>query len=67
MVAEPQIVNPELENLLLLAEEFYERRAKLEHQITLLRCEQANVGLLYDQVVAKARDLELDASEKNPI
>ena len=56
-------VSPQLANCYKLADEFYNRRNEIEIRITELRCEQVEIGNLYDQVVARARDLELQATE----
>ncbi len=50
----------ELEGLYTLGEEFYARLKEYDQKIAVLRCEQEETMNLYNQVMAKARDLELD-------
>lgn len=51
---------PALERLYALADGYYNKRNELENTITVLRCEQAEAMRMYDQVLARARDMELE-------
>ena len=63
-MTDPSIIDPVLENIYLVAEEFYDRIKKIDTQVANLRAEQAQYQLLYDILVAQARDIELFDSEK---
>ena len=63
-MTDPSILDPVLENIYLVAEEFYDRIKKIDTQVANLRAEQAQYQLLYDILVAQARDIELFNSEK---
>jgi hypothetical protein len=63
-MTDPSIIDPVLENIYLVAEEFYDRIKKIDTQVANLRAEQAQYQLLYDILVAQARDIELFNSEK---